>query len=117
MTGKEIADLVRRYRFTYRNEAELQDALAAMLEDADYDVEREVRISDRDRLDLMVGRVAIEVKTKGSPVNLARQLQRYAHSDLVEEIVLVTSRPQHEAFLGAEIAGKPVEVAWIGDHL
>lgn len=116
-TGSELATLLSGYRFTFKDEAGLQESIAAALETSGCAVEREVRLDAHSRIDILVGRVGIEVKVKGSPTEVTRQLQRYAHSDLVDEIVLVTHRSAHGGFLPNEIGTKPVHVAWIGGSL
>lgn len=110
-TVAEVADLVRRHRFRYSNELALQhglfDALAPAFRAAGYDVEREVRLDERCRIDLMVGRVGVEAKVNGTNAQVARQLARYLRSDLLDGIVLVTCRARHVGLHG-DFGGKPV---------
>lgn len=69
-------------------------------------VEREVRLSHRDRPDFMVAGVAIEVKMNGAaPAAIIRQLLRYAEHDAVKAIVLATNRA---VVLPPSLNGKPV---------
>lgn len=117
MTASEIADIVRGFAYAYRNEADVQAAVVELLSSKGHAVMSEVPLTDRDRIDLVVDRVGVEIKIKGSAANVARQLQRYAESDLIDELVLVTGISRHEAFLGATIGGKPVTVVWIGGTL
>ena len=65
----------------------------------------EVRLAPRCRIDLMAGRVGIEIK-RGKPDvrRLLGQLQRYAASDEVTALILLVER---KADLPAEIGGKP----------
>lgn len=118
----EIVKLIGAHRFTFRNEDELQYAIAEMLESEGLDVKREVRLEHRSdldaryRIDMLVDQVGIEVKIKGSEVSVARQLQHYAGCDGIDELVLVT----HRAALSNIpnwIADKPVFVVWIGGAL
>jgi hypothetical protein len=94
-------------RYVHNNEDQLQAALADALEDAGYPVQREVILSPTDRIDLLVDRVGIEVKVKGTFVAVAGQLLRYARSDLVDELVLVTTVPAHD--MPDVIGGKPLQ--------
>ena len=108
MSAKAIADVLRRHRFNYSNEDQLQEGIAAALTIAGFDVEREVRLTRSSRIDLLVGSVGIEVKVAGTPIDVASQLARYALCDRIEELVLVTSRPRHG--LPPEPLGKPLEI-------
>lgn len=101
-------------RFLYGSEADLQQAIADVLVAEGLEVEREVRLNRHDRIDLHVGgRFAIEVKVDGSARDLARQLRRYAASDSVDALVVVTNRARHSTIPDA-IDGTPVHVIWLG---
>jgi hypothetical protein len=103
-----IAGVLRRYRFNYEDEDRLQEGIAAALTAAGFEVEREVRLTRGSRIDLLVGRVGIEVKVAGTPIDVASQLARYALCDRIDGLVLVTSRPRHR--MVSVVEGKPVEV-------
>ena len=106
---QHVIAAIERFRFRYSNEDELQEGLAAALESAGFDVEREVRLSARDRIDLLVGRVGIECKVAGKPDAVAAQCARYCESDRVDGVVLVTNRARHLQ-IAAAAGGKPVVV-------
>lgn len=95
MSLATVADAIRSFDFRYGDEDQLQQGLAAALESEGFDVKREVRLSARDRIDLVVGRVGIEVKVAGAASSVARQLARYAQHDL-EGLVLVTNKLRHQ---------------------
>jgi len=108
----DILDLLDDAVMTYVTEAELQAEIARVLVAEGIDARREVRLSDgRSRIDLLCGRVGIEVKIKASgrapQSSVARQLQRYAHCDEVDALILVTSSWTHLDLPG-ELAGVPV---------
>jgi hypothetical protein len=106
MSVTAIADALASYRFAYASENDLQAAIADALTGEGYPVEREVRLDARSRLDLLVGRVAIEVKVAGrTPVS---QVRRYLASERVDGLVLVTSRVAHR--LPESWCGKPIRV-------
>lgn len=112
--AEAIAAHISRHRFVYRDERQLQDGLAELLE-ADHVVEREVRLNARDRLDLLVdGTLCIETKIAGTPSSVLRQVERYAQHPSVEAILLVTSRVRHS--IPRTVNGKPVVVAMLGRH-
>ena len=112
-----IIDCIAGFRFSYANEYQLQEGLAAALSSRGWPVEREVRLGARDRIDLLVGSVGVEVKVAGKPDSVVRQLTRYAESDDIDALVLVTSRVRH-LDLPALINGKPVvSVSLVGAGL
>lgn len=108
-TTDAVLEVIRAHRFHHATEDELQAGLAEALTAAGYRVEREARLSARDRIDLLVDAVGVEVKIAGIPRDVERQLARYAESDRVRELVLVTNRARHRP--PATMNGKPVAVA------
>jgi len=108
-TLDEVVAVIAAHRFGHATEAELQQGLAEVLWHAGYSVEREARLSARDRIDLLVDRVGIEVKVGGSVGNVVRQLERYADSEELDALVLASSR-RHHLDMPAALNGKPVVV-------
>jgi hypothetical protein len=104
-----VAAAIRGYSFRYATEEALQAGLADALEATGFDVQREVRLDARSRLDLLVGRVAVEVKVAGSTRGVRAQLVRYLMSDAIDGVVLVTNRVRHLALPSAAF-GKPIVV-------
>ena len=92
-----ITAAVSAWRYTYLDEHYLQAGLAAALNAAAIAYQREVVLGPRDRIDFLAGTVGIEVKVAGSPARVAAQLLRYAHSDRVDALVLITTRRKHRA--------------------
>jgi hypothetical protein len=90
----DVAAAIRSFNFRYGDEDQLQAGLAEALTGAGYDVQREVRLSATDRIDLLIDRVGVEVKVAGSSARVARQLTRYAKHDLAG-LVLVTNKLRH----------------------
>ncbi len=76
-------------------------------------VEREVRLSSHDVVDIMVdGSVAVEVKLRGQPkASIYRQLKRYAAHDRVKSLILVSNIAMG---LPPEIEGKPTGFVSLG---
>jgi hypothetical protein len=114
-TLEQLVDIIRAHRFGYADEDELQRGVAAALSSRGLSVEREVRLDSRNRVDLLVDRVGIEVKVKvgGSSAAVRRQVTRYAESDRLDAVLVVTSRLRHLQLPG-EIAGKPVRTVSVG---
>jgi len=93
---------LRRARFTYASEDQLQEGLAQLLAGDSHRVVREARVSARDRVDLLIpemhdgwGSVAIEVKVGGAAAAARRQVLRYTEHAEIGAVVLVTDRAYH----------------------
>jgi len=113
VTGQEFCELMGRFKFRHTSEADLQRAIAQVLTKEGVPFRAEVKLGPRERIDfLLEGGCGVEVKVKGSATQAARQLQRYARSADITELVLVTSRSQVGAQLDAYL-GKPVRVHMI----
>lgn len=107
-----IVAAVGGHRYWFANEFELHEGVAGVLTDAGIVFEREVVLSPRDRIDFLAGSTGIEVKVKGSAPLVLAQLIRYAHSDVIDRLVLVTNRNAHRRISTA--AGVPVDVIYVG---
>ena len=105
---QEIKNIIERHRLPLTDEKVTQAAIANALELAGVTFEREVRLSEADIVDFMVGSIAVEVKIKGAKAGIYRQMERYAQHERVTAILLVSSRSMH---LPALINGKPTLVA------
>ncbi len=116
MTLAAVTEALGRRRFLAASEAELQAALAAALVEGGFDVRREVRLSGRDRIDLLVDRVGIEVKVDGASNAVLRQLGRYAAHPEVSALLLVTTDVRHAHALRAwpVLGGCPVACLHVG---
>lgn len=60
----------------------------------------------------MVEGTGIEVKIKGSLTEVTRQVHRYAQSEQVESLILITARGSHRG-LPREMNGKRVIVIYL----
>ncbi|GAA1983354.1 hypothetical protein [Amycolatopsis minnesotensis] len=107
-----IAYRLAGFRFTWADEHALQDSIADVLTTAGWPVRREVRLGPRSRIDFVVGRIGVEVKVAGTPETVTRQLQRYAHSSELDELVLATTRATHR-IVPPVLAGTPVTIAYL----
>jgi hypothetical protein len=105
----KLASAIRRRRFRYANEADLQEGLAAALTADGWPVEREVRLDAKCRVDLLIGRIGIEVKVASTADEVERQVRRYLDTRKLDAIVVVTSRVRHLT-LPIDINGRPIEV-------
>lgn len=94
---------------TCRNEYDLQVSIATALAGAGVRAEREHTFPGGARPDLWLPsyRIAVEVKTQGSPAQIRRQLDRYAAVDDVEAVALVTTQNRHRPAVTKRINGTP----------
>lgn len=112
----QLAGILEPLRTTWRTEADLQAAIEERLADPEHGVAgaREVRLTDASRIDFVVTvdhlPIGVEVKTRGHVIAVARQVQRYARTDQLAGVLLVTTNPRHRA-LPEVLAGIPVRVA------
>lgn len=129
-TSHWLAEILSAYTFTCRNEEDLQAQVAKVLTGVDgLDIDREV-IAANGRYDILAihnlarrpigGRcaglvgVVLELKVSGSAAAVERQAQRYALSEAVDEVAVVTTSQRLArsiANAGAEtLGGKPFAV-------
>lgn len=110
-----VAAALNGCRFAYSSEKDLQEGVAQALLEAGLLFERERSLGKYGVVDFLAGRTAVEIKTQGSPSEVARQLIRYCECPDVDALVLVTGRVRLGR-LPAELAGKPVVVValWKG---
>jgi hypothetical protein len=111
----ELADVIGRHRYRFSNERDLQDGIQRVLELNSIGHSREYRLTGHDIVDFLVGDVGIEVKVSGSPVQVYRQLARYAESEEIAGLILVTARTQLSP--AKIILGKPVKTVKLGAFL
>lgn len=104
LSRTKIAELLTGYSFNFSDEKDLQEAIAQIFEAENIPFEREVTITEKDRIDFMVGDIGIEVKIGFSLSAVIHQLHRYAQNEAIRELILVTTKSQHQ--LPDEINGK-----------
>lgn len=107
----EAIALLRSTRLPAGPEKDVQAAIEAAFISADIAYRREVRLNAGDIIDFVVEGAGIEVKIKGAPRAILRQLERYAAHDDIGALVLVSSVAMG---LPAAINGKPVEIVSLG---
>lgn len=100
-----IARVIEGTRVNITNERLAHDAIAAALARDGLDVRREVVLTDKERIDIMVEGVGIEVKVQHSKREIFAQLTRYAKLEAVTALVLATGRAWPASM--REIEGKP----------
>lgn len=102
----KIIEVIRRSKIDLSNEKQSQSDIASVFESEGILFEREVRLSESDVIDFMVGDVGIEVKLRGAnKKSVFRQLTRYATHEQVKSLILVTNTSMG---LPPQIEGKDV---------
>lgn len=90
-----------------REESDLQARVRLELERSGIEHEEQVVLGPGERIDFMCGPVGLELKTKGGVAPLIRQLHRYAESERVAALVVISTRRQLTV-LPPELLGKPI---------
>lgn len=111
----EVINVLKKKRFSLSKEKPLQSEIEDALRKAGISFKREYWLSDSDKIDFLIGDIGIEIKIKGNKKSIYKQIERYAESDEVSIIVLVTNKA---IGLPAEINKKSVYVvnlskAWL----
>lgn len=102
----EIVAVLRSYKLPFGEEQRLQDAVEEALREHKLEFRREHILRPGDRIDFLVGTIGIECKVEGSPAAVLSQLLRYAESNEVDGLILVTTRNTHRMAV-TELGGKP----------
>jgi len=111
ISSAALAKLLKGYRYNFGNEAMLQDGIERVFKENRIPFRREFRLGDAGIIDFMVERIGLEVKVKGSPSAVGRQVLDYLCRPELDEIVVVTSRILAASYLRVpELAGKKVTV-------
>lgn len=85
--------LIRAHRFHFKNESDLQDGIEQVLKKAGVAYEREKALGDFGIIDFLIdGRLGVEIKIKGSPSAVARQVLDYLKDSRIEEVVVISTR-------------------------
>ena len=115
---REVTEEIDRTKFLFEDEKQLQAGLARMLDWSGFRYERECRLTGTDVVDFLVlprgapewgggPDLALEVKVGGSSAALTRQAYRYAASERVGAVLVVTTRSKH-VDLPTSMLGKPM---------
>jgi hypothetical protein len=121
-TVAQLIDRLRGYRLPVSSELRFQEGVAEVLTrlGEPYQPERQLFSAAGVRLGridfyLPIRRVGLELKVKGSPSDVTRQLLRYTQSPAIDELALVTWR-RELGRLPTTLGGKPLHVVacWKG---
>ncbi len=115
MTPERIVQAISKWTYDLSDEIRAQDQIEGALKSDGINFDREVRLSGEDRIDFLCeSGVGIEVKLKGQARAIFRQIQRYAASSRVQQIMLVTNRTMG---MPKTVCGKRVVVMSLGRTL
>ena len=110
---RTLIDLLRSARLDLSNEKRAQADVEVVLMRSGISFEREVRLTDADIVDFMVGGIAIEIKLRGAKKKeVYRQLCRYARHERVESLLLASNMSMG---LPAVIDGKDAYFVKLGE--
>jgi hypothetical protein len=106
--------------YVYQSESDLHRLMRAAWSAAGVPVRHEVSLGQGRRIDFTSRGVGVEVKITGHPVEVRKQLQRYAASGRLQALVLFTACPGHRGEIpehgyavptaGNRSVGRPVTV-------
>ena len=92
MLTRRIRLALPRYSYRFANEVQLHAGLAQALEAEGIRFEREY-VLGADRFDFLCdGRIVLEAKVDGSMSAALRQAERYCRHEVVEAVIVVSSR-------------------------
>lgn len=107
-----------QHRWPIGVELDFQNAVATWLNRQDVRYQREYHLREADIIDFYFpdNRIGLELKVKGSPGAVMRQLQRYARSPEVAALILMTPHASLAASVASSLSGKPVHLVatWAG---
>jgi hypothetical protein len=106
--AERLISLIGSARLDLSTEGAVQRGLGRLFEEEGIPYQAEVVLAPSDRIDFLIGPVGIEVKIGHPRRAILRQLERYARSDRIDTLLLVSSAPFPSA--GFEMGGKPVRV-------
>lgn len=109
----ELTELLRATRIDLSNEKRAQAAVEQILKKAGIAFDREVRLTESDIVDFMVGDIGIELKLRGArKKEVYRQLRRYARHPRVGSLILASNLSMG---LPAQIEGKDAYFVRLGE--
>ena len=107
-----IITVIREHTFSLGHEKDTQEDMARVFKAIGLPMRREVEVAPGSVIDFLGATgIGVEVKLKGSPRSIYRQLERYTASGAVKGIVLATNRAMG---LPETINGVPARVVSLG---
>jgi hypothetical protein len=101
-----ICNLLAGHAFDLENEKILQNEIGKVFLGNSIPYIKEYKLDDKNIIDFMVfDDIGIEIKIKGSRMDIYQQCVRYTKFDLIKEFILITSKG---LYMPESINGKPV---------
>ncbi len=97
-----------------QEESEFSRIVEDRLREAGVAFTAEVSLSPKDRIDFVAGRIGIELKVQTSVAAMTRQLDRYAASEKIDWLVLVTASRKLGLSMPRELRGKGITTVILG---
>lgn len=112
---RQLRELLQSHCYTFRDEVQLHEAIASVLDGAGIQFEREKVITPVSRLDFYLprSRLGIEVKIQGAASPAWRQVERYLGHPDVDGVLLAASRAwaRRKTDVGPFSASNPKPIA------
>lgn len=109
MHARRIVTAITSSRINLTTESAAHRDIEKALASAGIEHTSEVRLSERERIDVLCGTVGVEIKVGHARRDIWRQLQRYAAFPEIEALVLATGTAFPTKL--TEVDGKPLFVA------
>lgn len=87
MSINSIINILSSYEFSIHDEKILQFEIAEVFTFEKIEFKKEVVLANG-IIDFMIGDIGLEIKIKGQPMSIFRQLERYAQDDNINAIIL-----------------------------
>lgn len=108
-----VVELLRAAKIDLSNETRAQADVEQVFTRAGIVFQREVRLSDSDIVDFMIGGIAVELKLRGArKKSVYRQLCRYARHSSVDSLLLASNMSMG---LPPQIEGKDAYFVKLGE--
>lgn len=114
----KIRNIIRSKRFIFNGEKHLQVTLNNVFLPVFPQTKREVYLGkmkdigdlDLGIIDFMIDDIGVEIKIKGSPLEIFRQIERYALHPSINHVVLITNVTMT---LPETVNGKPAHIIYL----
>lgn len=100
---ENIINVLKSYSFRVTNEKKLQEDIDFVFKENNLDIIKEFKLDNESIVDFFKDGIAIEIKIKGSAKKIYKQCERYCKNNLVNTLILVSTKPMG---LPEEINGK-----------
>ena len=93
LSARGLAEYLYGRPYRLGSEKLMQDDVEIAFVRDGIEYEREKVLGPGDRVDFLVGTIALELKIKGRAAQIIKQIERYAMHDSIDSVVLLTNVP------------------------